>query len=363
MTLLPAAGAPGQDSPVLTGRVGVEVELLAPRGSSRAVLAAELARRCGGTVEPTFHADAEPSLVPGMGRFLHLTRGFCVRDRDGAPVCTLVDDITLRADLDPSARPQPGWYRILSDDARLLRLVSRHADPAADLATVLEPVAALFGARVEEHGAVRRLNDTAGATVALAAPAPGERERPCEVVTPPLAARHLDRLEELLAPARNLGFTVPQEAAVHLHLDGGPYREVSAFRNVVRLFALWREPLRRALATNPACTRLRPLPAALVDLVEQPWRGDWPALQRAALGTGLTKFFDVNLTKLLTDRPDRDTLEVRILPGALHGADIVARAALVEALLRRCRRPEVLPAPTTASPAAAQAELLALAAT
>ena len=348
-------------APMLHERTGVEVELLAPRGSSRAVLAAELARRCGGSAEPVFHADAEPSLVPGMGRFLHLTRGFAVRRADGEPLCTLVDDITIRAGLDPAAPARPGWYRVLSDDARLLRLVERHARPGADLADVLAPVAALFGSDVEVHGDVRRLRDTGGATVALAAPLPGERERPCEVVTPPLERDHLARLEELLAPARELGFAVPREAAVHLHLDAGPYREVAAFRNAVRLFGRWREPLRRVLGTNPACTRLQPLPPALVELVDRPWEreGGWPALRAAAAATGLTKFFDVNLVQVLSPAPARDTLEVRILPGALHGAEVVARAALLEALLRRCRRPEPLPAPRPG--AGAEEQLLALA--
>jgi hypothetical protein len=39
----------------------------------------------------------EPSLVPGLGRFLHLTQGFEVRRGDGELLCTLVDDVTLLA--------------------------------------------------------------------------------------------------------------------------------------------------------------------------------------------------------------------------------------------------------------------------
>ncbi|GAA4980792.1 hypothetical protein GCM10023225_21100 [Kineococcus glutinatus] len=347
---------------MLRERVGVEVELLAPRGSSRAELAAELARRTGGTARAVFHADAEPSLVPGMGNFLHLTRGFAVHRADGTELCTLVDDITIREGLDRTAGPRPGWFRVLSDDARLLRLVENLADPAAGPDTVLDPVAAAFGVAVQRIGPVRRLDDSGGATVALVAPLPGERERPCEVVTPPLVRDHLAALEELLAPARELGFTVPVEAAVHLHLDGAPFRDGAAFRNLVRLFGRWRGPLRRVLGTNPACRRLRPLPADLLALVEDPGlrRGGWPALRAAAAGTGLTKFFDVNLTALLTDTPRRDTVEVRVLPGSLHGAEVVQRAAVVEGLLRRCRAPEPLPAPP-AAPAAADAALVALA--
>jgi hypothetical protein len=135
-----------------------------------------------------------------------------------------------------------------------------------------------------------------------------------------------------------------------------------------------------ALGTNPACTRLQPLPAALVDLVENQDAGGsnaatgsnaganprddeaerWPRLQEAARATGLTKYFDVNLTALLTDQPPRDTVEVRILPGSLRADDIVRRAALVEALLARCREPSPFPRPTATEPAAAASELCAL---
>ncbi len=328
----------------LTRRTGVEIELLAPEGGSRRTLAEEIARRCGGWVGHVFHTDSEPSLVPGMGVFLHLTQGFTVHEPDGRLLCTLVDDITLNAGLDREAAAPPGWFRVLTDDARLLGLIARGADPAAPLEQVLAPLARLFGAEVTSAGPVRLVRDPAGCTVALAAPLPGQRERPCEVVTVPLVEDHERSLEALLRPARDLGFTVPVEAAVHLHVDGAPFRDVTAFCNLVRLFGRWREPLRAALGTNPGCTRLRPLPADLVALVERPWR-DWPSLQRAAAQTGLTKYFDVNLTQLLTDVPVRDTVEVRVLPGALHGGEIVRRAALLEGLLDRCGDPRPVPPP------------------
>ena len=59
--------------------------------------ALELAGRCGGRIRPVWHSDSEPSLVPGLGRFLHLTQGFEVRRADGTLLCTLVDDVTLLA--------------------------------------------------------------------------------------------------------------------------------------------------------------------------------------------------------------------------------------------------------------------------
>jgi hypothetical protein len=340
-------------------RIGFEIELMAPPGSSRRTLARELADRCGGRVRPVWHHDSEPSLVPGLGRFLHLTQGFEVRRGDGRLLCTLVDDVTLLAGLEPRAAAQPGWFRILSDDPRLLRLLAAHSDPGGTLGAALDATAQLWGSTVQRHGDVYRLDDAAGVTIALAAPHGGERERPCEIVTPPLTGDHRGALEELLGPARDLGFTVPREAAVHLHLDGAPFRRPHALANVVRLFGHWRDALRAVLQTNPACRRLAPLPDPLVRAA-----GGVPAyddLRKAAAEGGLTKFFDVNLTQLLTDTPVRDTIEIRVLPGATDADDIVNRAALVELLLDRCLDQEPFPA-APAHPSAAVPQLLHVAA-
>ncbi|KQO60044.1 amidoligase family protein [Curtobacterium sp. Leaf261] len=377
---------------VLTTRIGFEIELLAPPGADRRTLADAVAAEHGGRVGRVFHTDSEPSLVPGMGHFWHLTPGLTVHDGVGRALAALVDDITIVADVEreltdagcgaPGHRPcavcrqrtDGHWYRVLSDDIRLLRLVAERTDPDVPFDRVLDDVAVLFGSTVETIGAVRRLRDRSGASIAMASPLAPGRGRPCEIVTPPLRQDHEAALEALLRPARALGFRVPAEAAVHLHVDAAPFRSVSAFSNLVRLFGYWREALRTVLDTNPACTRLRPLPPELVALVEDTagmgagarpgGAGDpdaWHRLQAAASGTGLTKYFDVNLTALLTDDPVRDTVEVRILPGALHGAEIVRRAAVVEALLARCTDPTPIPAPTTSDPVEAVRELSDLA--
>src|SRR5256714_15671971 len=114
-------------------RIGFEVELMAPAGLSRRSLAVELASRCGGRIRPVWHHDSEPSLVPGLGRFLHLTQGFEVCRADGSPLCTLVDDVTLVAGLDPPAAPGPGWFPGLSDDPPLPRLLPAPSGPGAAL--------------------------------------------------------------------------------------------------------------------------------------------------------------------------------------------------------------------------------------
>jgi hypothetical protein len=333
-------------------RTGFELELLAPRGSSRKTLADALATACGGRVCVVWHEDSEPSLVPRLGQFLTLTQGFEVRRASGEVLCTLVDDVTIVADLDPYAAPQPGWHRILTDDPRLLRLLAAVTDAAGPLETALDAAAALWGEDVERISNVWRL-ESDGATIALATTAGGERERPCEIVTPPLVEDHQGTLELLLVAAEDLGFTVPQEAAVHVHLDGKPFRDPAVLANVIRLFAGWREPLRDLLGTNPRCRRLAPLPPELVAVVA----GDptWGQLCTAAKAGELTKFYDVNLTQLLRDDPVRDTLEVRILPGTIRAAEAVHGAALIEGLLQRCLDPTRVSRPPQDPAAAVEA--------
>jgi len=335
---------------VLRQRIGFELELLAPRGSSRRDLAAELAVRCGGLVRPVWHSDSEPALVASLGgRFLHLTQGFEVVRPSGELMCALVDDVTITADLDAAAPAPTGWHRLLTDDPRLLRLLAQVSDPDGSLESSLDAAASLWGVRNERFGQIFRI-ESDGATIALAAPSGGERARPCEIVTPPIAADHETALSELLEVATALGFTVPAEAAVHLHLDGKRFRDAGAFANVVRLFSWWREPLWALLETNPRCKRLAPLPGELVDLVDG--SPSWEELRAAATQGRLSKFFDVNLTQVLRDDPARDTLEVRILPGSIDTAEVVSRAALVEGLLERCCGLERFPSPPSAIDAA-----------
>ncbi|MGF1662712.1 MAG: amidoligase family protein [Kineosporiaceae bacterium] len=335
----------------LAVRLGVEVELLAPRGASRGDLATAIAAAAGGGVRRTFHRDSEPSAVPGMGTFRHLTPGFDVLSAAGDRMCSVVDDVTLVDGLDAHAPPLPGWHRLLTDDPRLLSLLAEACDPTAPLDRVLDPVAELFGTRVEAGRSpgdrIRKVADREGATVALAAPVTGERHRPAEIVTPVLERCHEAALEALLGPARELGCEVPREAAVHLHLDAAGFRTPGALANLVCLAARWRAPLWRLLGTNANCRRLAPPPQALVDRVpavrDAP---SWEAAVAAIADVPLSKYSDINLTALV-GRPSRqDTVEVRVLPGMLSAAAVVADARLVVGLLESCRRLPELPVPT-----------------
>ncbi len=323
------------------GPLGIEIELLAPRGRSRKDLALAIARHHGAArVRRFFHPQGEPSKARNTPFFENLTLGFAVEDGRGKLLAQCVDDLTLQEDLDRQRPPQPGWYRIVSDDARMLRLVMRHADPAAPLRRVLGPVARVFGTRVERGaGGMVRVADAAGAPVAIGATLPSERERPCELITPPLRAGHFERLDELLGLARNLGFTAPAEGAIHLHFDAAPLRSAATVANLVRLLGVQTGALKERFSTNPRCRRLAMWPPELFELVTT--RGfcglDWPAAKARLERIPLTKYCDFNLLNLVRSIPGKDTFEVRILPVWLDAAPIVEAAVFFAAILRWAR--------------------------
>ncbi len=318
-------------------KTGFEVELLAPPGASRRTLAdAIAARRPGAAVRRVFHVESEPSKVHGQPVFDNLTLGFEVVDRDGALVARCVDDLTLQADLDRERAPQPGWFRIVSDDGRLLRLVRRHALVERPLADALAPVSALFGTQLEQGpGGMYRVIDDRGASIAIGAPLPGERERPCELITPPLGEDRAERLAELLTPARELGFLLPLEGALHVHYDASRLRDARVFRDLVRFFSRFGPELRRRVRTNPHCSRLGAWPDALLDVIEAPDFAalSWPDAAARLLTVELSKYRDFNLRNVVLAPPDKDTFEVRILPTTLDVDEVVAGAALFERIL------------------------------
>ncbi len=328
--------------PKLGWKLGVEVELLAPRGKTRRDLAEALAKETGGKVQVDLHRDSEPSKVPGMKVFWNLTPAFNVLDRKGRRGFRLVDDLTLQDDLDLHAPPLPGWYRIVSDDLRLLGLAQRHTVAGASIARSLIPLGKLFGTRPQAlPSGMFRLSDSSGASIAMTLPLPGERHRSCEVITAPLVKDHGAQLESLLGTARAQGFLIPQEGAVHLHFDGAPLRSAATVRNLVALLHPYRALLKALVKTNPRCRRLGPWPDALLTLVRQPGFTSlpWEKAREALLGTGLQKYCDFNLMNFIRGVPGKETLEVRILPVHLETQPILDAARLFEAILRRAERP------------------------
>lgn len=323
--------------PKLHWKTGFEIELLAPLGRSRLDLANAISNNVPGSkVVPSFLPQAEISLVENAPVFENLTLAYDVLDADGARIVCCGDDLTLQNGLESAAPPKPGWYRIVGDDPRLLRLIMRHADPGAPLDTILEPIAKLFGTKLEhfENGMVR-LADPYGAPIAMAAPLPGERERPCEIITPPLTSDHGTHLSVLLEPAKELGFTVPSEAALHVHYDATDLCEPRIFANLIRVFDQYGEALKELVETNPNCRRLGSWPDELKALVFHPQFTElsWEEARAELIEIPITKFVDFNVCNMVFLPPNKHTFEVRILPVSLDVEKTLLGAALFEALL------------------------------
>lgn len=321
-------------------KVGVEVELLAPAGSSRYTLAELISKRVPGSeLRRVFHHESEPSKVVGQPVFENLTLGFEVYDARGALIARCVDDLTIQDELERAHPPLDGWFRVVSDEARLLRLTARHADLSLGLPEALMPVAELFGSALELcAGGMYRLCDPSGASILIAAPLPGERERPCELITPPLEGDREERLRALLDPANELGFTVPVEGALHIHFDSTLLKSAPVLRRLIETFHQWGEPLKTLVRVNPRCQRLGPWDPAVIAAVQRPhfdslsWRDASAILSEQPL----TKFCDFNLTNMIIDRPNKsvkDTFEVRISPSTLEVDEALFEISLFESIL------------------------------
>jgi hypothetical protein len=337
--------------PTIGWKTGFEIELMMPQGRSRADLATRIAARHGGRVVRFFHPQSEPSKVPGRPSFDNLTLGFRALDDGGGAIASFVDDLTLQAGLQKSAPPREGWYRIVSDDGRLLQLVMRTGDAESDLETALKPIAELFGTVPEHHDGMLRVVDERKVSVVLGAPLPGERERPCEIVTVPIETGHGDILSGLMADAIAEGCTIPLESATHVHFDAAPLASAKSVAALVRV--LWKhgDALKRLVGFNPNCVRLGRWPEALPALTEgEAFRAlDWTAAKAALMATGLTKYCDYNLLNLASDNRRKLTFELRVLPTSMSVEPVLFATALFEGILRWSIAPGALDAPLPGS--------------
>lgn len=309
---------------------------MAPRGLSRKDLALAIARHQGGIVCPFFHPQVEPSKVSGQPLFNSLTQGFTAMDATGEIIAQCVDDLTLQDDCDKFHPPQVGWYRIVSDDGRFLQLLMQQANPAAPVSDVLTPLAALFATEVQVgQGGMVRVTDKTGAAIAIAAPLPGERERACELITPPIETHHLARLESLLGIARALKFTAPIEGATHIHFDATALQSARVLANLMRLLWVHGAALRQLVQTNPHCRRLGKWDDAIYALVNNPeWsENSWEEARQSLEELEPTKYCDFNLKNIIYQVAEKHTFEVRIFPVWLDGETILEAAGLFEGIL------------------------------
>lgn len=187
--------------------------------------------------------------------------------------------------------------------------------------------------------------------MAIAAPLPGERERPCEIITPPLDSDHTERIERLLAMARAARFSVPLEGATHIHFDAGPLCQANTIANLVNTLDARGPRLRLLCATPTHFRRVGGWPQTLGACVNSAdFRLlDWPAAVARLRALGLSKYTDFNLKNIAYERADRHTFEARIFPACTEATPVVAAAALIEAVLRHCQRATVI-GPTAATP-------------
>lgn len=320
--------------------IGLEIETIAPPSSSRLTLAEAIAASRGGTVCPFFHPQSEPSKIPGTPILESLTLGFEVLDGNGHSIAKCVDDLTLQADCNKAAAPVPGWYRIVCDDPRLLDLIKRVSSAQNPLENVLDPLAKLFGTEpIAGPDGMVKVGTEAGATIAIAAPLPGERERPCELILPPLTRDRLElEIPEYLQLAHQLGFRAPREGATHVHIDATFCQSAAVFRNLVNLLWTHGPNLRQLFGMNPHCRRVSPIPQALLETVRSPGWADleWEQARERLKPLNLSKFSDFNLRNPIHQIPHKNTIEARILPVYLDPEPLLQSVDLVRSLLTRC---------------------------
>jgi len=319
----------------LSWKIGVEIELIAPQGKSRADVARAIAKGYDGVVRRIFHFQSEPSQVPGTPLFDNLSLGFEVVDRQGNLIVRCLDDLTLQDDLNKSQPAKTGWYRIVSDDRRFLELIKIHADPAEEITEVLDPIASLFDTKTETspEGMVR-VADRLGNPVAIAAALPGERERPCELVTAPIAANHQQHLNRLLEITRTLGLTIASEGATHIHFDGKPLSSPRVFANLVNIFWTHGDNLKRLVQTNSKCRRLGKWSPTLWQTINDPSFSElsWSDAKAGLKKLNLTKYCDFNLKNLI-EPSDQLTFEIRIFPVWTEAKEIIDAAILMAGIL------------------------------
>lgn len=309
------------------GRVGLELEWLAPPGASRDDLARALAKAFHGALRFGWKYHGHGHLPDGRPD-CHLSPA-CRVDVRGAWFASLVDDPTIQDDLGPGTARQ----RVArTDDVRLAGLAERQWSRSPKLDARLAPLARLFSGAVEPDGAV----DAWGHPLTRWHEVSAERARVCELVLRPLAPKErrpvLTRVTRL---ARGLGFTVPAESATHAHYDAAPFRSTATLRQVVLDWhargAQWRE----RLAPNPRCRKLGPFPAEVLRVARAATDATLPfeTFAAALLLAGLRREVDLNLLGVVERYPKQPTLEVRCLPGSLDADELLARLAVSDALV------------------------------
>lgn len=312
--------------------VGLEVELLAPPGKTRFDLARALAKQAGGALRLSFKYHGQGTLPDGRPD-CQLSPAAKVMVR-GKWFASVVDDPTILDDLAPDAEAM----RIArTDDVRLAAWVERNCEVNGDrllFSTDHGGFTALkktFAATEEEDGFV----DPWGLPLVRWHHVSAERARVCELVLRPLSSKELaPTLRKVMKLARSLEFTVPAEAAIHVHFDAAPFRSTASLRRLVLAWTKERTRLLSWLQPNPRCRKLGPFPDDVIRVAET--ASDDMSFESLAAGmllAGLHRAVDLNLLGLVERYPKQPTIELRCLPGSLDPEATLARVATGQTFL------------------------------
>lgn len=308
--------------------MGLELELLTPKGHTRVSFARALARRVKGRVEFGFKYFSEGTLPDGRP-LCRLSLAARVVEPDGRVLVTLVDDNTIRDGL--AAKPA-GRTLHATDDLRLALLAERVCWSDSEHAR-LEQLEALFDGFVEDG----TLHDAFGNPLVITLNEPRSWHRVCEVVTRPLDGNRERRsvVDAVLATAKALGCTLPSTAALHAHYDAAPWRDVKRLSRLVMEHAAYRDAWWAELTPNPGCLKLAPFPADLVRVAERSGRVGFSTFAAALRLAGATKACDLNVLGVIEPHPRQPTLEVRCLPMSLEVDALLSSLERAELLLQR----------------------------
>jgi Putative amidoligase enzyme len=318
-------------------RCGFEIELMAPIGKSRETLAHSIAKAISGKVTRCFYPQSEVDTQKKSAGYETLTLAFKVTDRDGNWFATFADDITLNADINKNIKGESGWYRILTTEKVTRDLASRQCNASDALDSVLLPLAELFGTNQIIGSDEMHIVDSHSATVAVALPLAGDRQRACEIITCPLESGHREVLDLVIENALSEGFILPREGAIHIHFDGARFLSPPAFRNLVVIFHRYRLLLKEQFKTNAHCTRLGPWPTDFLTLVgsDRFLTLNWEQAKSELDSTSIQKWCDFNVLNLIERFSQKCTFEVRILPSVLNAELIYSTACYFDVMLKK----------------------------
>lgn len=314
-----------------SGRVGLELEWLAPPGGTRDDLAHALARELGGRVRFGFKYHGHGFLPDGRAD-CWLTPASRV-DVRSAWLASFVDDPTIADELAPGG---PRLRIARTDDVRLAALAERGWSRSAALASRLAPLAKAFDGAVDDEGA----RDAWGHPLVRWHEVSAERARVCEVVLRPLAPKERGPvLRRLTRLAKALGFTVPAESATHAHYDAAPFQTTARLRRLILTWEAQRPRWLARLAPNPRCRKLGPWAPDVARVAREADDAlPFGALCAALLLAGLRREVDLNLLGAVERHPKQPTVELRCLPGSLDPDALLAQLAVADELLAALRR-------------------------